>query len=222
MQVAQPPSDHFSWGKRNEQKKVAAQKAARRHTLLVKILRFLLPTLGFLIAAFMVGMIIFQNIFSGIGIGAIKLSPDGLVMSNPHLSGSDGERSYTVKASEALQRLTNPDIIDLDNISAQINLTKEEGATVTASQGTYDAGGETLRLEKGVKVVYSKGYTAEFEYLDIDMKTGKIKTSDVVEVQSNGGMIGAGSMSFDQENDTLNFGDGVSMLLNPAAMENSQ
>ncbi|MTI17774.1 LPS export ABC transporter periplasmic protein LptC [Rhodobacteraceae bacterium RKSG542] len=217
----QPPGSS-AWTEEDERRQEAARKAARRHTRLVKVLRFVLPASGILIAAGVVGMVILQNILSGIGIGDIRLSADGLVMENPHLSGKDGDRSYSVSADQAIQRITDPRIIDLDNIRAEVALSAQDKANITAATGTYDTGAETLMLRGGIKVDYSKGYTAEFDYLDIDMKSGKIKTSDAVAVQADGGSIDAGSMDFNQTDGILTFSEGVKMTLHPAALENNQ
>jgi len=199
-----------------------ARKAARRHSILVRLLRFALPAGGLLIAAGVIAMVVFQNILAGLSIGDISLTTEGLVMSNPHLSGNDGVRSYNVQADRAIQRITNPQVIDLENIVAEITIAPGETVSITSRNGTFDTEMETLNLTNGITVAYSKGYSAEFEYLDIDMKTGTIQTNDTVDVTSEGGYIDAGSMEFDQKNNVLNFRRGVKMKLLPWALENGQ
>lgn len=199
-----------------------ARKSARRHSLLVRLLRYFLPACGILIALGVIGMIVLQNILAGLSFGDISLTTEGLVMSNPHLSGNDGDRSYNVRADRAIQRITNPQVIDLENIVAEITIAPGETASITAKNGTFDTEMETLNLINGIQVSYSKGYTADFEYLDIDMKSGTIQTNDTVDVSSEGGYIDAGSMEFDQKNNVLNFRRGVKMKLLPWALENGQ
>ncbi|KZL19366.1 Lipopolysaccharide-assembly, LptC-related [Pseudovibrio axinellae] len=199
-----------------------ARKSARRHSLLVRLLRYALPAGGTLIALAVVGMVIFQNVLSGLSIGDISLTTEGLVMSNPHLSGNDGDRSYNVQADRAIQRITNPQVIDLEKIVAEITVAPGETVSIISQNGTFDTEMETLELSNGIQLTYSKGYSAEFEYLDIDMKTGTIQTNDTVDVMSDGGYIDAGSMEFDQKNNVLNFRRGVKMKLLPWALENGQ
>ncbi len=199
-----------------------ARKSARRHSILVRLLRYALPLGGLLIVAGVVGMIVFQNILSGFGIGDISLTTDGLVMSNPHLSGNDGDRSYSVRADRAIQHITNPQIVDLEKLQAEITVAPGETLGIKATNGTFDTELETLKLTNGIQVFYSKGYSANFEYLDIDMKSGRIQTNDTVDVTSNGGYIDAGSMEFDQKNNVLNFRRGVKMKLLPWELENGQ
>lgn len=199
-----------------------ARKSARRHSIFVRLLRFTLPVVGTLIALGVVGMVVFQNLLSGLSIGDISLTTEGLVMSNPHLSGNDGDRSYSVQADRAIQRITNPQVIDLENITAQITIAPGETLSITSRNGTFDTQMETLKLTNGITASHSKGYTAEFEYLDINMKTGTMLTNDAVDVTSNGGYIDAGSMEFDQRNNVLNFRQGVKMKLLPWALENGQ
>ncbi|OKL44352.1 LPS export ABC transporter periplasmic protein LptC [Pseudovibrio exalbescens] len=222
MQPAPEATEGFVWSEQARKKQEAARRSAKRHTRLVKFLRFLLPALGTLIAVGVIGAVILRNILAGMGLGDISLTVDGLVMSNPHLSGSDGERSYSVSAAEAVQRITNPKIIDLDTIRAKIVLGKDENAEVVAAKGTYNAEAETLNLTDGITVTYSGGYTAEFDYLDIDMTSGEILTNSAVTVQAEGGYIHAGSMDYQQDSGVMRFSDGVSMRINPSSLENSQ
>ncbi|MDD7909812.1 MULTISPECIES: LPS export ABC transporter periplasmic protein LptC [Pseudovibrio] len=222
MQPAPQAPRGFVWSDEAKKKQEAARRAAKRHTRLVKFLRFTLPALGTLIAAGIIGAVILRNILAGMGLGDISLTVDGLVMSNPHLTGSDGERSYSVSADKAIQRISNPKIIDLETLRAKIVLGKDENAEVVATKGTYNADVETLKLREGITVTYSGGYTGEFDYLDIDMTTGMIVTNSSVTVQAEGGYIHAGSMDYDQNGGVMRFSDGVSLRINPSSLENSQ
>ncbi|WP_208976371.1 LPS export ABC transporter periplasmic protein LptC [Polycladidibacter hongkongensis] len=199
-----------------------AKKAAWRHSLFVRVLKVLLPLAGVVTAIGVVGFIFLQNVLANFNIGELSLTTDGLVMSNPHLTGNDGERSYSVKANRAIQRITNPQIIDLEGISANLVLDREQSATVTAKEGTYNAQDETLSLRLGVKISYSQGYSAFFEYLDIDMNTGRFVTQDKVAIQSDGGYIDAGNMAFDQKKSVLKFSNGVQMKLFPSMLEDKK
>jgi len=193
------------------------QRAARRHSRLVKTLRFLFPALGALIFAGMIGLIVLFNLFSSLGAANVILTADGLVMDYPVLSGHDGEKSYNVTARRAIQRLSDPRILDLEFIDADIVLGPDEKANVTAVKGIYNNAGETLRLYDGVQVDWSQGYEVEVSEVDIDMKSGALKTSEPVSIDSDKGRLLGGKMDYDQDKGVVRFTDGVKMTIAPAA-----
>ena len=193
------------------------QKAARRHSLLVRILRWVLPGIGILILAGMIGLVVLFNVLNGFGASNVILTKDGLVMDHPKLSGNDGDRSYQVTARRAIQRLSDPRIIDLESINADIVLGPDEGAEVISLKGIYNNAAETLRLYEGVQMVWSKGYTVEVSQVDIDLKTGALSSSDPISIQSEKGRLNSGKVSYDKDNAIVRFTDGVKMRINPAA-----
>ena len=196
------------------------QRAARRHSRLVKVLRILLPLAGVVIVAGMTGLVVVFNILSGLGIGNVSLSRDGLVMNRPELSGHDGERSYKVSAVRAVQRLTDPRIIDLENIRADIVLNPQQNAKVTALRGTYDNGLETLSLYDGLQLEWSEGYIVDLASVEINLKSGALTTPDPITIRSEQGVVRAGKLAYDQEEGIVLFSDGIQMTLKPAAQGN--
>ena len=196
-------------------KMTRAQKTARRHSRAVKVLRLFLPAVGVLIFAGMVGMIVVFNYLSNLGIGAVSLTSDGLVMHRPELSGHDGDRSYRVTATRAVQRLSNPMIIDLEMIRADIVPGPDQSARITALKGTYDNTAETLRLYDGLQVEWSEGYTVDLSEVTIDLKSGALRTKEPIVIRSDKGTIKAGRLSYDQEAGKVRFTDGIKMTLQP-------
>ncbi len=197
-----------------------AQRSARRHSRGVKILRILLPLTGVLVLAGMIGLVVVFNILSGLGIGNVSLTSEGLVMDRPELSGHDGERSYKVTAQRAVQRLTDPRIIDLENIRADIVLNADQSAKIAALRGTYDNGAETLSLYDGLQLEWSEGYTIDLADVMIDLKSGALKTSEPISIRSAQGNIRAGQLSYDQDKGIVRFSDGIKMVLKPASQGN--
>ncbi len=199
-----------------------AKKASRRHSFLVAFLRVFLPVAGLSIAVGIIGFVLYTNFFSYIKIGEVSFTSDGLVMSNPHLTGNDGDRGYSVHAERAIQRISNPKIIDLETINADISLDRDQSVVVVANKGTYNSDRQTLELRDNVKISYSEGYSAFFDYLDIDMKTSRFVTQDAMELQSDGGYINAGAMDLDQKNSKVTFTKGVKLKLLPSSLEKKQ
>lgn len=194
-----------------------AQRAARRHSFLVHVLRWLFPGIGLLILAGMVALVAVFNFLSGFGAANMMLTSDGLVMDHPQLSGHDGERSYKVTARRAIQRLSDPRIIDLETIKADIVLGEDESAQIVALKGTYNNADETLRLFEGIQLEWSEGYTVNLSEVDVNLKNGAMKTSEPVSIRSDQGQVMAGRLSYDKAKGLVRFTDGVKMTLNPAA-----
>jgi lipopolysaccharide export system protein LptC len=192
-----------------------AQRDARRHSLIVRVLKIVFPGIGILIFLGMAGLITAFNYLSSLGLGAVSLTSDGLVMHRPVLSGHDGERSYKVTATRAIQRLSDPNVIDLDTIQADITLNERQGAKVTALKGTFDNSGQTLRLFDGVRMEWSEGYTIDTSEAAIDLDTGAIKTDEPIAIRSEKGSLRSGQVSYDQEGGKVKFSDGVKMTINP-------
>lgn len=197
-----------------------AQKQARRHSRLVRFLRIFFPLLGGLILAGMIAVVVTFSFLADLGIGAVSLTRDGLVMYQPELSGHDGDRSYKVTADRALQRLSNPKVIDLEKIRADIILNPEQSAKVTAMKGIYDNGAETLRLYDGLQLEWSQGYTVDLAEVTIDLQTGAIKSNEPLSIRSDKGDIQAGHLDYDQDAGLVRFTDGIKMTLQPAAQGN--
>lgn len=200
----------------NDERIARAQKRARRHSIWVKILRVLLPLSGVLILGGMVGAIVLFNMFQNLGVGNVSLSMDGLVMDHPELSGHDGDRSYKVKAVRAIQRLSDPRIIDLETIQADIALSRDEGAAIVATRGIYNSADETLKLYDGLQVDWSEGYTVDMSEVFVDMKTGALDTESPITIRSENGSIRSRTFDYDQDAGIAIFKGDVKMVITPA------
>ncbi len=210
------------WRVADHEQRRAARRAAQRHSRLVRLFRLLVPGIGVAILIVVVAMIGISNYLSSLGLGNVSLTSDGLVMDSPELSGHDGDRSYRVSAERAIQRISDPRIIDLETIVAQLTLGPEQEVAVTAASGTYNHQNETLVLGGGIDVTTSEGYRARFGALSIDLKNGSVRTDDPVTVDSEHGSIRASRLNFDQDSGTLSFTGGISMTLLPPAKEKGQ
>ncbi|WP_298817840.1 LPS export ABC transporter periplasmic protein LptC [uncultured Roseibium sp.] len=199
-----------------------AQRVARRHSLMVRILRWLLPGMGLLILGGMVALVVLFNFLNSFGAANMMLTSEGLVMDHPELSGHDGERSYKVTASRAIQRLSDPRIIDLETIRADIVLSADESAEIIALKGTYNNAAETLRLYEGIQLEWSEGYTVDLSEVQVDLNNGALSTSEPISIRSDQGHVVAGKLSYDQNKGLVRFSDGIKMTLNPAAEDGNQ
>ncbi|MEM9633961.1 MAG: LPS export ABC transporter periplasmic protein LptC [Pseudomonadota bacterium] len=194
-----------------------AQRSARRHSALVRILRWLFPAIGLLILGGMVGLVLLFNILSGFGAANMMFTSEGLVMDHPELSGHDDDRSYKVTARRAIQRLSDPRIIDLEIIRADIVLSEDENAEIIALKGTYNNAAETLRLYDGIQLEWSEGYKVDLSEVEIDLNNGAMSTTEPVSIRSEQGHVVSGKLTYDQNKGLVRFSDGIKMTLNPAS-----
>ncbi|GGB46247.1 hypothetical protein GCM10011316_17930 [Roseibium aquae] len=164
----------------------------------------------------MIGLVVLFNVLGSFGATNISLTADGLVMDKPELSGHDGDRSYHVSAQRAIQRLTDPRIIDLEIIRANIVLSPDESAAITALKGTYNNAAETLRLYDGIQLEWSQGFTVDLSDVEVDLKSGALRTDNPISIRSEQGSVRAGKLDYDQDRGVVRFKDGIRMTLNPA------
>ncbi|WP_208979052.1 LPS export ABC transporter periplasmic protein LptC [Stappia stellulata] len=217
-----PGADRTTEAARLSGVREAARASSRRHSRRVRIMRILVPASGVLLLLVIVGMIGISNYLSGLGLGTVSFTADGLVMDSPELSGNDGERSYRVSAERAIQRISDPRIIDLETITAELRISADQSLDIVAARGTYNSAEETLFLADGIDVVTNDGETAAFGTLQIALKTGTIRSDDPVELTSSFGALRAGRMQFDQDNGTLTFTQGIQMTIQPPQPETRQ
>ncbi|MEL7529501.1 MAG: LPS export ABC transporter periplasmic protein LptC, partial [Pseudomonadota bacterium] len=104
-----------------------------------------------------------------------------------------------------------------ETIRADIVLSKDESAEIIALKGTYDNAAETLRLYEGIQIEWSEGYTVDLSVVDVNLKTGAMKTSEPVLIRSDQGHVQSGNLSYDKENGLVRFSDGIKMTIKPAS-----
>jgi len=200
-------------------RRAEARARARRHSSRVRWMRWLVPGTGALLLLATVAMIAASNYLDSLGLGTVRLSSEGLVMDSPELSGHDGDRSYRVSATRAIQRITDPRIIDLEEITAELRLSAEQEVRLEAVRGTYDSTAETLSLAGGITVSTNDGETGRLESLEAELKTGTIWSEDSLMLTSSFGSLSAGAMRFDEAAGALIFGEGIRMTVHPSKGE---
>ncbi len=203
--------------------RAAQRSAASRHSRRVRLLRIALPAIGGLIFLGFVGYSYLTDLGAGVEIGSISLGREGVIMNNPRLSGHDGRnRSYEVTAKRAIQRIDDPKKIELQELTARIDLKGQDWATFTADRGYYDGNAETLRLEQGIVVESGSGYKARLDHAKIDLKNGELMTDRAIDVTSPAGSVRADSMEVRQNGDVIVFQGSVKMTIIPSKLKGDQ
>lgn len=163
----------------------AAFGAARRHTRIVRFLRRAIPavaiaaTLGLIAAPFL-------NPLRGVeslSLGAVGISGGKVRMETPRLSGyRQNNRPYEVTAEAALQDIRNPTQVELQALTARVQVEREGWVTVGARTGLFDTQKEKLRLNDDVRVRTEAGYDIRMRTADVDFKSGTVVSNEPVKV----------------------------------------
>jgi lipopolysaccharide export system protein LptC len=193
-----------------------AFSAARRHSKLVRFLRIAVPA-GVLLALVTLALITYLNPLRmlaklPINIDNLVVSGTKVTMEAPHLSGFTSDaRAYELIADTAAQDMTKPDIVELRNIRAKVEMQDKSTMELTALTGLYDAKGETLRLDKDIRLNASTGYQGRLSEALIDIRKGNVVSEHPVEVKMLQGTLNANRLDIIESGELIRFHGGVVM-----------
>jgi lipopolysaccharide export system protein LptC len=194
-------------------------RAALRHSRYVRLFRLGLP-FGIAGALFAVVM---ANYFPAFGefrlpdeLGKVVIRGNKLTMQQPKISGyTSDSRSYKFKADTASQDLTKPDIVELHQIQANMEMEDKSSVELTAPSGTYDLKAETLVLNEDISLVSTTGYSARLTEAKLDMRSGNVVSDKPVRVNLLTGVLNAKRLEVLENGGVIRFMGGVHMLMHP-------
>jgi lipopolysaccharide export system protein LptC len=208
-----------------------AFRAARRHSRLVRILRITVPV-TVVIGLIIVALVTYFNPLRmlaklPINIDNLVVSGTKVTMEQPRLAGFTSDaRAYELVADTAAQDMTKPDIVELRNIRAKVEMQDKTSMEMTAVSGIYDAKGETLKLEREILLRSSTGYQGRLSEAMIDIRKGNVVSEHPVEVKMLQGTLNANRLDIFDSGDVVRFHGGVvmDMMLNqpPPAKPDTQ
>ena len=201
-----------------------AFRSARRHSRLVRIMRVAIP-LAVVAGLTAVSLVTYFNPLrmlnnTPIDISDMVVSGSKVTMEKPHLSGFTRDaRAYEFSADAAAQDLTKPDIVELRNIHAKLQMQDKTTMEMTAVTGIYDTKAETLRLERNIVLSSSNGYKGRLSEALVDIRKGNVTSDKPVELEMLQGTLNASRLEIIDSGDLVRFHGGVSMvmMLNEAA-----
>ena len=201
-----------------------AFRAARRHSRLVRALRIAVPAVVAMIAvvAFLVTYLNPLRMLAKlpINIGDLVVSGTKITMERPHLSGFTRDaRAYQLSADAAAQDLTKPDIVELHNIQAKVEMQDKSTLQMTAVTGIYNNKAETLKLDRDIQLNSSTGYSGHLTEAMVDIRKGNVVSNKSVQVKLLHGTLDANRLEIIDSGDLVRFDGGVNMtlMLNEAA-----
>ena len=191
-------------------------RAARRHTLFVKSLRFLLP-LGVVASFAVYGLLLKTSLAVGPGTlvpGKIEVTSDDLKMKNPKYFGVTKENGrYEVRAREAVVDLAMTGPIKLEGIDGDLTQANGVKTLLKATRGILDRQKSELELYDGVDVDATNGMRAQLDRALIMTKEHRVVSKDPVRAQMPTGTLTANAMDFSTDARVGKFRGNVALRL---------
>lgn len=193
-------------------------RAARRHSRRVRLLRRAIP--AGILALF--GVVVIASWYNPLGMltklpidpGKLLVSGTKITMEAPRLAGFTRDaRPYEFTARAAAQDLTKPDVLELKDIRAKIEMQDKAHIEMTAASGIYDTKSDVLRLTDTIQLSSSAGYSGRLSDAVVDVRTGDVITEHPVEVILLNGTLNANRLEVVNNGELLRFDGGVGMNL---------
>jgi lipopolysaccharide export system protein LptC len=199
-------------------------RSAGRHSLLVRVVRIGIPAAIVLAIG---GYVLFNyfnpmNVLAALPSVSGKLAVQGskITMELPRIAGvTRDKRAYQLTAETAIQDITKPDQIEMQNLRAEMEMPDADIIIITAKSGTYLPKGDTMTLRDHVVVTSTQGYNAKMREAVVDMKKGHVVSEQPVEVKMPAGLITANGMEIIDSGDVVRFTRGAVLNLDAAEPE---
>lgn len=145
----------------------------------------------------------------------------GLLVSKPRFSGSTaGGDEYNFIAEYLRPDAPKPTIVQAERISGEIHYLQGTTVQISAQEAVVGLEDRTVRLSKGVSVVFSDGFRASSDNLFAELNESRLTTNGPVTALSLMGNISAGNLRVEnvlkdgEENQMIWFEKGVKLVIN--------
>jgi lipopolysaccharide export system protein LptC len=193
-------------------------RAARRHSRLVRIVRFALPV-GIVVALTALVLVTYLDplrMLEKLPSVSGKLAVQGskITMELPKIAGfTRDSRSYEMTAETAVQDIAKPDMVDLKNLRATIELPGQNQVEISSGTGVYNTRTEQLTMRDQVVFSTAHGYRGKLRQAAVDMKAGRVLSEDPIELTLPDGLLKANRMEVLESGDVIHFGGGIVLTL---------
>jgi lipopolysaccharide export system protein LptC len=202
-----------------------AFRSARRHSRAVRIMRIAIPVavvvivVGFGLATYFNPLRMIAKL--PVNIKDLVVSGTKITMEKPRMSGftKDG-RAYEFIADAAAQDLTKPDIVELRNIRAKLQMQDKSVMDLSADTGIYNTKQEMLQLDTNIVLTSSDGNKGRLSQAMIDIRKGNVVSDQPVELEFLQGVLKGNKMEIVDSGDLVRFHGGVDtvLMLNNSAL----
>jgi lipopolysaccharide export system protein LptC len=202
-----------------EARSARAFVSARRHSVLVRILRVTLifGALGGVATLTALGLYrTFGSPFDRLSVGQVSIDGTKITMERPRLTGArqDGG-GYVINAAKAIQDIAHPTQVELVDIDGDIGGANHDTLHLTATRGHYDTEKEALDLS-GIVHLRNSSYTVDLKNAHVDFKSNAYDTREgVTVVTTSGTSIVADAASVRENAQVISFEGHVKTLIPP-------
>lgn len=198
----------------------AAFGAARRHTRLVQILRGAIPVAVVVLVLALV-VIPFLSPLGGklanVSVSSVGITGGKVRMETPKLSGRRKDnRPYQVTAENAFQEIRNPTQVELQALTARIQMEREGWVTVNARTGLFDTQKEKLQLVDDVHIRTESGHDMRMKTADVDFKSGTVVSREPVKVDLGETTVDANTLDVKNNGELIAFEGRVRVFIKNA------
>jgi lipopolysaccharide export system protein LptC len=149
-------------------------------------------------------------------LGKLVIKGTKVTMQQPRLTGyTVDSRPYEFSASSAEQDITKPDVMELHQIKAKMEMEDATTINVVSASGTYDIKSEMLTLTEQVDIRSSSGYEAQLGDAVIDVHKGTVTSEKPLWVKMAGAVIRAKRLEVRDSGELIRFGGGVTVNAQP-------
>jgi len=192
-------------------------RAARRHSRYVRWLRIGVPV-G--IACALLSVVV-ANYIPPLGgfrlpgeLGKLVIKGTKITMEQPRLTGyTNDSRAYEFTARAAAQDITKPDLMELHELYAKMEMQDHNTVEMRATSGVYDIKAEILTLQHNIVLTSSTGYQGRLSEAVIDVHKGSVVSEKPVVVQMLNGVLNANRLEVADNGEVIRFDGGVTMTL---------
>lgn len=197
-----------------------AFEKARRHSLLVRAMRIVLPLASIgMVAAYVTIVTATARLSSSIERkGQVTSINRELAMDNPRYEGitKDGGK-FLVAARSAVPDLGSLNRIKLNQIAGDLTDVRRATTEFKAERGLFDTKTNLLELSGGVTVATATGIRAELDTATIATREGTLRSENEARVTAPQGTIRSDRLQIDQKAKRVAFIDRVVANLKPPA-----
>jgi lipopolysaccharide export system protein LptC len=147
-------------------------------------------------------------------LGKLVIKGTKITMEQPRLTGfTNDSRAYEFTARAAAQDITKPDLMELHQLYAKMELQDKNTVEMSAQVGLYDIKAEILRLSDQILLTSSTGYEGRLSEAVIDVHKGTVVSEKPVAVKMLNGLLNANRLEVTDNGEVIRFDGGVTMML---------
>lgn len=191
-------------------------KRARRHSIVVRVMRIGLPIAAVVAMGSYAVTLLMTSGFStrGVEVAAVQIDTKNLTMQRPKYIGfgKAGER-FEIRARDAITDFRQQGPIKLNAIDGDITQLNGVITRMKATWGTYDQKKELLELYEKIDIDGSTGMKARLTRATIYTKENRVISDEPIYAETDTGNIRANTMVLNSKSHQATFKDAVRVRL---------